>query len=222
MTKRVAILAALLAPAVLLSCATTGKAAKADSKKTTSSAASPAKEGAPATSSADLFDGFENEDGGWKAGGSSWNDGDLSSYVEISSDWATEGKSSLKCAFNYASSKDAHATFMTEIPAYPDMSAYKSVSFDVYNPLDLPVQVSFSLSTGDTWYWYETNEYDIAAGEKKTVTVDLTSQDWKCANTNWQFTSKLVDRDDVRRVTVKFMLSQGAEGGVYIDNMRLN
>ena len=81
MKKTVKIVAALMIASLCVS------SVFAKSKKTKKAKEAPKVEAPKAK--ADMLDGFE--DGMyWRAVGSSWSDGDISSEVELSSDWKTE------------------------------------------------------------------------------------------------------------------------------------
>lgn len=175
---------------------------------------------APKEVKADMLDGFE--DGMyWRAVGSSWSDGDISSEVELSSDWKTEGSNSLKCSFEQTPEAGGHATFITEAPAIVDVSPYEAWLTDIYNPLDVPIQVSFSLSTGASWEWHESKCFDVPPGVTKDLKMEFFVNALKCASSNWEFTANLADSDDVRRVAVKVIIPGNKEGCIYIDNLRL-
>ena len=197
-----------------ISCASTGSVG---TKKTDDS-----KKGAVA-SSGELLEGFE-EDGAaefWRAIGSNWKDGDISTAVATSQEWATEGKNSLVCDFNTAGINGGAATFFTEAPAVIDFSPYKAMTFDVKNPFNVPIQVACAVCTGDTWYWHECKPIDLQPGENRGVRMDFFTGELKTANSNWEFKVNLEDPDDVRRVAFKFFVPANESGSVYIDNIRL-
>lgn len=168
----------------------------------------------------ELIEGF-NGTNSWKAVGNSWGDGDCSTNVELSSEWFSEGTESLKGSFGKTGETGGAATFYTEAINVPDVSPYECLYFDVCNPLEVPVQVSFAITTGGAWEWYESNVFDILPGETKDLCVEFYTGTLKSALSGWQFTSNLGDSDDVRRLAIKFQLPGNTEGFVYIDNIRL-
>lgn len=118
-----------------------------------------------------LLEGFEAQSS-WIAVGKNWGDGDCSKSVKISDAWATEGKSSLALEFNPLV-KDKGATCFNEMLGITDFSAYEAVLFDVNNPSDKAMQVSVAITTGEGWEWFESNVFDLAAGENKDMRADF-------------------------------------------------
>ena len=175
---------------------------------------------ATSSSAQELIEGF-NEANSWKAVANSWGDGDCSTKVELSTEWTSEGSKSLKGYFGKTGEAGGAATFYTEAINVPDVSPYESLYFDVCNPLEVPLQVSFAITTGGAWEWYESNVFDILPGETKNLCVDFYTGSLKSALSGWQFTSNLGDSDDVRRLAIKFQLPGNTEGFVYVDNIRL-
>ncbi len=172
------------------------------------------------TGAEELLEGF-NGSTAWKAVGKNWGDGDCSTSALVTDEWHTEGTGALKGSFAKTGETGGAATYFTEAPAVADFSPYESVLFDVYNPLEVPVQVSFAVTTGGGWEWYESNVFEVAHGEARNLQADFYTGTLKCALTGWQFTANLGDSDDVRRVAVKFQLPADTEGFLYIDNIRL-
>jgi hypothetical protein len=168
----------------------------------------------------EVLEGF-NTSTQWKAVGKNWGDGDCSSTVSLSTEWFTEGESSLKGSFVKTPETGGAATFFTESIPIPDFTPYETVLFDVNNPLSVPIEVSFAITTGGSWEWYESNVFSLEPGESKDLQVDLYTNSLKCSLSGWQFTANLGDSDDVRRIAVKFQLPGNTEGSVFIDNIRV-
>jgi len=194
-----------------------GGADKEQSTAVEQSAAPAAKKAA--AGGAKLFDGFETS-GSWIAVGKNWGDGDTSKAVAQSQTWASEGQSSLELSFN-AMVKDKGATCFTEMMDITDFSPYEAIVFDVNNPTGSPMQVAVAITTGDGWAWFESNVFDIPAGESKDLSVPLYEDTLKAASTNWEYKTSLLDPDDVRRVAFKFFGPEGLAGSVFLDNIRL-
>lgn len=166
-----------------------------------------------------LLEGFEAQSS-WIAVGKNWGDGDCSKSVKISDAWATEGKSSLALEFNPLV-KDKGATCFNEMLGITDFSAYEAILFDVKNPSDKPMQVSVAVTTGEGWEWFESNVFDLTAGENKDMRVDFFAGNMKSAGSAWQFTTDLKSPDNVLRLAFKFFGPEGYAGIVYVDNVRL-
>ncbi len=166
-----------------------------------------------------LLEGFESPST-WIAVGKNWGDGDCSKSVAVSEAWATEGKKSLVLTFNPLV-KDKGATCFTEMLGITDFSSYEAIVLDVLNPSDKPMQASVAVTTGDGWEWFESNVFDLVAGENKDLRIELFNGSLKSAGTGWKFTSDLKSPDNVLRVAVKFFGPEGFSGTVNIDNIRL-
>lgn len=217
MKKGLFLVASAVCAMGLFSCATTEGAARKEND------VAPSKQTIKGASAGDLLEGFEDDgvEDLWRAVGNNWNDGDVSSCVEVTTDWCSEGKKSLKCQFNDTGSNGGAATFFTEAPAFVDFSAYKTLSFDVKNPLTVPVQVACAICTGDSWDWHESKCFDIQPGENFGIKVSMFTNELKAGKSNWEFKLNLSDPDDVRRVAFKFILPAKIDGVMYIDNIRL-
>src|SRR4030042_1013828 len=121
----------------------------------------------------DLFEGFEGKLR-WMAVGQAWKDGDSSLQGSLSTAWATEGKSSLECAFNLSGTKEA--TFMIEKDL--NWSKYKAAIIDVKNTTNKTLNVSFIVNTGDEWAWYETQKLPLKPGETKNIRFKFSDKTW--------------------------------------------
>lgn len=178
---------------------------------------------ASAKPKSDPMEGFEKGVSNWTAVKTNWGDGDKSTAVEASADWASEGRQSLKCSFEPTSGKAKEsATFFSEKLPFTDISPYDALSLDVYNPTKSTVQIALALTTGSGWDWFESKAYDIAPGEKKTVRVELYEGALKSAGSKWQFSADLEGSDDLRRLAVKFFIPEGVgETFAYIDNIQM-
>lgn len=170
----------------------------------------------------DTFTSFEGATTEWRAVQTMWSDGDVSTGAVLSTDWASDGKQSLKCMYAAPASGKGGSTYFTEKMAMKDISPYDAISYDVYNPSAQTVQAALALTTGSGWTWFESKPVDIKPGEKKTIVVELYEGQLKAASSQWAFKLDLENPDDLRRVAVKFFVpSEAGKGTIYIDNMTL-
>jgi len=100
--------------------------------------------------------GFEDDTGGWRV--PDWaleKEDHVARDVSVSSDWASEGKKSMKVVSEYISGKWSGAYI--EIEDYYDWSAYSKLSVDIYIPKDAPAGLKgkIILTTGEEWKWTE-------------------------------------------------------------------
>lgn len=171
----------------------------------------------------DKLDSFEKPSTTWVAVKTNWDDGDKSTDAKLTTEWASDGKQSLKCFFEPTAGKSKEsATYFTEKMSYKDISPYDAISVDVYNPTGGTIQVALALTTGSGWDWFESKAFDIAPGAKETVRVELYEGALKTESTKWQFAADLESPDDLRRVAVKFFVPEGVkENFAYIDNIQM-
>ncbi|HOX09353.1 MAG TPA: hypothetical protein PLV09_01310 [Candidatus Omnitrophota bacterium] len=164
--------------------------------------------------------GFEDDTGGWRV--PDWaleKEDHVARDVSVSSDWASEGKKSMKVVSEYISGKWSGAYI--EIEDYYDWSAYSKLSVDIYIPKDAPAGLKgkIILTTGEEWKWTEMSKtVPLTPGQVTTVTANLApgSKDWK---------NTLVDdnfRKDVRKFGVRVENNKSEwKGMYYVDNIRL-
>ena len=171
----------------------------------------------------DRFESFEKGAGSWTAVKTNWGDGDKSTAVALSDEWASDGSKSLKCSFESTVGKSKEsATFYSEKLGLTDISPYDAISVDVYNPTSATIQVALALTTGSGWDWFESTAFDVPAGAKQTVRVELYEGTLKSAGSKWQFGADLEGADDLRRLAVKFFVPEGVkETAAYVDNIQL-
>ncbi|NLG85110.1 MAG: hypothetical protein GX493_11015 [Firmicutes bacterium] len=161
---------------------------------------------------ADPWEGFEGENTAWRAADRSWTDNNATG-VALSTEYASEGRQSLKVGFSGPGQK-ACAYMDKDM----DLSSAKAVTLDLYNATS-GGQVAVAVCTGDSWKWQESPMVDVGPGWNKGLTFDLTSADWKSADTGWAYVAKPVDLEKVKRFVVIFWEGQEKSGAVYIDNI---
>jgi hypothetical protein len=171
---------------------------------------------APAT----VLFGFEDDTGGWRV--PDWaleKEDHVARDIAVSTDWASEGKKSIKVTSEYLGGKWSGA--YVEIEEYYDWSPYGKLSVDVYIPKDAPVGLKgkMILTVGEEWKWTEMSKtVPLTPGQVNTITASLApgSKDWK---------NTLVDdnfRKDIRKFGIRVENNKTEwKGMYYIDNIRL-
>lgn len=124
-----------------------------------------------------LLDNFE-EGNYWYGVGDSWDQWgshNLSLLAELSTDWGTDGETSLKCKMEPAlESTSKQATWCCNSPIETDLSAYNYCAVDIYNPEDAVFNLDISIQNGTDWAWNSSPSIEVGKGTH-TVVFDLTS-----------------------------------------------
>jgi len=168
-----------------------------------------------------LLNGFEKDLGGWRIPDWTLENTDyVAAKAEISQDFASEGKSSLKITANFPGEKWTGAYVETQ--EYFDWTPYGKISVDVYLPEGTPMGLTgkFILTVGKDWQWTEMNRGIILEpGKWTTISADLSvgSTDWRRTTCTDAF------RKDVRKIGVRIESIRRPvyQGPIYIDNLRL-
>ncbi len=133
-----------------------------------------------------------------------WGPPKLSTSARVSTQWASEGRSSLECKVRKSfSGSDLSGMFYMDHRW--DFSGAKYIVFDVYNPEDVSLGFSMSFQTSDNWDWNETSYVSIEPGKH---TIVLSTK---------QFTNAL---SLVYRINICYHESTPLEGHFFVDNMR--
>ena len=221
----------------LLSIITTGCGKKAESKPATPAPAArpvkhavkavekaapkrPAPSTAPITEERVLFS-FENSLGGWEI--PDWaleKDDHVARAIEISEDFASEGKKSMKVDVEFTGGR--WMSSVLELEQYLDFSPYRQIAVDVYVPKDVPLglRAKFVLTVGENWKFTEMNRaVPLVSGEWVTIkgNIEPGSYDWKRTVPDENF------RADVRKIVVRVESNKrpAYTGPIYIDNIRI-
>jgi hypothetical protein len=164
--------------------------------------------------------GFEDDTGGWRV--PDWaleKEDHIARDLSLSTDWASEGKKSMKVTSEFLGGKWSGA--YVEIEEYFDWSPYSKLSVDVYIPKDAPAGLKGKsiLTVGDEWKWTEMSRtVPLTPGQVTTITADIApgSKDWKNTVVDDNF------RKDVRKFGVRVENNRTEWKGVYyVDNIRL-
>jgi hypothetical protein len=160
-----------------------------------------------------VIDDFEKPTTAWKAG-TQPNYMDSSAIkVAVSSEYASQGNNSLALTFGNDKSK---AIFILE--GQFDATKGDTLAFELNNPQGTVAAVAIAVCTGDDWYWHESALLPVQPGAN-SLAFDLTSSTYKTAAVNWELTTTIANRQDVKRYVV--ILYPTASGSVYLDNFRL-
>ena len=156
-----------------------------------------------------LFDGFEKGNY-WIWAGFDWDQyGSVknSTGAEISRDWASEGKHSLKMSMDVMD-KNSTKSGIWFYDGTNDLSGAKYIVMDFYNPENYVYNINVVIQATDSWNWWSLEKYDLPKGVH-TMVFDL---------------SKYPERlNDVRRISIYNNSSAilMKESHIYVDNIRL-
>ncbi|MBF0494269.1 MAG: hypothetical protein HQL28_03960 [Candidatus Omnitrophica bacterium] len=165
--------------------------------------------------------GFEDELRGWEIPAWAQSKSDyVGKSVEISQDFAKEGKSSMKVTADFTGGRWTAA--LVEIEQYLDLSKYRVISFDVYVPESAPMGLKANLimTVGDNWKFVEMNQMiPLIPGQWVTITANIEpgSYDWKRVVPDENFAK------DVRKLAIRVVSNNKPvyAGPIYIDNVRV-
>lgn len=165
--------------------------------------------------------GFEKDAQGWEIPEWAMEQEDhVAKTVEVSKDFAKEGKGSLKITAAFPGKIWAAA--LVEDFEYFDWTPYKAISADIYLPKEAPIglKAKIILTVGENWKFTEmARSIALVPGEWVTITANLLpgSEDWKRTVVDDNF------RKDVRKIAIRVESNKKPEykGPFYIDNVRL-
>ena len=124
-----------------------------------------------------LLDNFEDGNYWYGVGNSwdQWGSHNLSLTATTSTDWGTDGPTSLKCTNEPAGANTSkQATWCCNSPIETDLSAYNWCAVDVYNPGTDNYNLSIAVQNGDDWAWDQSPAILVEPGAK-TVLFDLSA-----------------------------------------------
>jgi hypothetical protein len=167
----------------------------------------------PTTIPGIVIDDFEKSTTTWQAAiPPSYNDSSAVK-VEVSTDYASQGKSSLALTFGNDQPK---AIFVLE--GQFDASKGNVLAFELNDPQGTVAGAAIIVCTGNDWYWHESPPITVQPGTN-SLAFDLTASTYKTAASNWEPTTTIANRQDVKRYGVILYIT--TSGTVYLDNLRL-
>jgi hypothetical protein len=96
------------------------------------------------------------------------------------------------------------------------------ITMDVYAPYDPGINMAIGFDTGDDWTFYESEVVPLKKGWNKDMTFDLSSMNFKCRQSEWKYSRKLADADNVKKMHIMiYRPSRMDVQTVYIDNIRI-
>lgn len=167
-----------------------------------------------------VFWGFEDALRGWEIPAWAASKSDyVAESVEISSDFASHGTSSMKIMCDFPG--DSWTAALVEIQQYLNLSFYRVLRVDVYLPEDAPrgLNVSMILTVGENWQFVEmARTIPLVPGEWVTVNASIEpgSYDWKRVVPDEKFAQ------DIRKIAIRVESNQKPmySGPIYVDNIR--
>jgi hypothetical protein len=160
-----------------------------------------------------VIDNFEKPVTAWKAGTQPSYTDSSAVKVAVSSEYASQGNNSLALTFGNDKPK---AIFVLE--GQFDASKGATLSFELNDPQGAVKAVAIAICTGTDWYWHESALLPIQPGAN-SLAFDLTASTYKTTASNWENTTAIANRQDVKRYVV--ILYPTASGTVYLDDFRL-
>ncbi len=130
---------------------------------------------------------------------------------------ATEGNNSLHVAFQ--NNGKGEAIIYRE--GNMDLSRSQTLLLDITNPQSAVVYIATAFQTGSDWVYYESKPVPLQPGLNKNVLFYLTSPEYRCAESQWKFSSNLRNRDQVQRINFLIFTGSFKTGDIYLDNIRL-
>ena len=113
-----------------------------------------------------------------------------------------------------------------------DISPYKTLTCKITNKGAAAISASLLARTSGNWTWQENagtaegqkDGVTVKPGETVEVTFNLQESVWKSKTSNWQYTGKLQDADDLRALGFKLWTNSnaGADGQVEISDFAFN
>ncbi len=179
-----------------------------------------AKEAAPSLPSGEVkrLYGFEKDFEGWAIPEWALEAPDhVARNISVSSDYAKEGKSSLKVDADFPGNMWTAA--VVEVMEYFDFGRYREIACDIYLPKEAPpgLRAKIILTVGEGWKFTEMARAAILVpGEWTTVRASILpgSEDWKATVVDDAF------RRDVRKIVVRIESNKAVyKGPIYIDNI---
>jgi len=102
-----------------------------------------------------------------------------------------------------------------------DLTDKTKVTFDVCNMAQKPVSIGVAFNTLPGYQFFESIALNAPAGKWVPMEIDLTSQRFKCAATNWRHKAAIANKDNVKDIFI-LIYNRDAQGVVYLDNFRFH
>jgi len=102
-----------------------------------------------------------------------------------------------------------------------DLTDKTKVTFDVCNMAQKPVSIGVAFNTLPGYQFFESIALNAPVGKWVPMEIDLTSQRFKCAATNWRHKAAIANKDNVKDIFI-LIYNRDAQGVVYLDNFRFH
>ena len=146
---------------------------------------------------------------------SDWNNNSLHDAA-LSSDFVTEGKSSLEVKIN--AQRPGHQGVI-QVFDIGDLSVIDKLRVDIYNSSMTNMKISLMLKTGTNWIYHESPRQELKPGWNKGVEFDLKAPVYGGAGV---FDSEIKEIKFVRRFGFLIEPDNKTEGILFIDNIRIS
>jgi hypothetical protein len=160
------------------------------------------------------IDDFEAPETDWAAGMEPEYPDSSALGVALTGEHASQGVQALQLSFEKTDKPKAIFYLARQL----DLSQTPFLQFDVFNP-GAAASLTVAVTTGPDRVWYESNNFNLPAGQLSRVVFDLSAGDYKAASTNWEFRTSIADLNDVHRLAI--IVFPAESGEVYLDNVLL-
>lgn len=161
-----------------------------------------------------VLDDFEASSTNWLAGQPPEYTDSSATEIKLSNTIAVQGIQSLAISFNKGERDRAFFILEKQL----DLSDGKFLAFDLVDPEQAVEAIAISVNTGEDWYWYESSAVKLPP-DATQITFDIEAKNYGTANSEWQPTEEIANREDVKRLVV--IVYPKNTGTAYIDNLRL-
>lgn len=100
-----------------------------------------------------------------------------------------------------------------------DLSAAKTLEFDVFNAAHGPVAIAIALKCGPDFDYFESKPIQIEPGKRKHCYVDITAGNFKAESTDWEYRAS-VDNLAETNTLLFLVYSDLPAGYVFLDNVQ--
>ena len=102
-----------------------------------------------------------------------------------------------------------------------DLTDNTKVTMDVYNDSDAAAAVGMAFNTLPGYQFFESAAFSSPVKKWASIEIDLTKKRFKCAATNWRYTTDIANKDNVKDIFV-LIYNRDDKGTMFVDNLRFH